>query len=156
VTERNPYHKPAGTSAGGEFTTRQLGIIENAARDAAGVSNLGSKKKFVSSGYQSTGIEYSYRQVLEDVEEKKFIVFYNNEEIGEIHQYSAYKDSKPSGQRYASSRKNITLWAATIKEGFHAKRWGYGVPGIMSGSATEMGFVSINKALQQIANMHKR
>ena len=39
MTERNPYHLPAGTPEGGEFTTGQLGIIENAARKGAGLSS---------------------------------------------------------------------------------------------------------------------
>lgn len=37
MTERNPYHLPAGSSEGGQFTTGQLDIIGNAARKAAGL-----------------------------------------------------------------------------------------------------------------------
>lgn len=35
----NPYHRPAGApnSSGGEFTSKQLGVIEDSAREAAGV-----------------------------------------------------------------------------------------------------------------------
>lgn len=35
MTERNPYHVPAGSSEGGQFTTGQLDIISNAARKGA-------------------------------------------------------------------------------------------------------------------------
>jgi hypothetical protein len=36
----NPYHAPAGTSKGGQFTSKQLGTITNAAREAAGLNKL--------------------------------------------------------------------------------------------------------------------
>jgi hypothetical protein len=35
--ERNPYHVPAGSPEGGQFTSGQLNKIENAAREAAGL-----------------------------------------------------------------------------------------------------------------------
>ena len=35
--ERNPYHMPAGSPEGGQFTSGQLNKIENAAREAAGL-----------------------------------------------------------------------------------------------------------------------
>lgn len=37
MTERNPYHLPAGTEKGGQFTSGQLKTIEGAARKAAGL-----------------------------------------------------------------------------------------------------------------------
>lgn len=39
MTERNPYHEPAGSSKGGQFTSGQLNTITNAARKAAGLSS---------------------------------------------------------------------------------------------------------------------
>lgn len=37
MTERNPYHMPAGTSEGGQFTTAQLDTIADAARIGANI-----------------------------------------------------------------------------------------------------------------------
>lgn len=37
MAERNPYHVPAGSSEGGQFTSGQLKTIEGAARKAAGL-----------------------------------------------------------------------------------------------------------------------
>ena len=50
----NPNHLPAGTSKGGQFTSRQLGVVEKAARVSAGIGPRRLKIKTPLNAYHIT------------------------------------------------------------------------------------------------------
>lgn len=68
MTERNPYHLPAGSSKGGEFTTGQLNKIGNAARESAGLS---AKKWTGVQGFHGTTLDRAKKIYKEGISKSK-------------------------------------------------------------------------------------
>ena len=83
-----------------------------------------------------------------------FDVHHDGKHVGTITSYSGYKDTKPAGQRYVTSRKDVRLYSANLNAGEHNSTYPFSGKSIPGGHS-ETGFKSKNDALASFANFHK-